>query len=164
MTSTGSASPARIVVLDSGPLSLVTHPRGGKEAAEAKAWLWDVLAAGADVRIPEIADYEQRRELLRAGRTKSVERLEALEQGLDYIALTTAVMRRAAELWAHLRNAGLSTAPPEALDADMILAAQTLTVAEREDVGVVIATTNPGHLDRVVAARHWREIAVQERG
>jgi hypothetical protein len=46
----------------------------------------------------------------------------------------------------------------------MILAAQALVLSERENVGVVIATTNPGHLDRVVSARDWREIAMQERG
>lgn len=161
MAATELPSSPRLVILDSGPLSLVTHPRGGSEAAAAKTWLFDLLDAGTDVRVPEVADYETRRELIRAGRNKSVERLEAFEKSLDYIPITTSSIYRAAELWARLRNAGLSTASPEALDADMILAAQALTAAESEDVGVVVATTNPGHLERVVAARDWREIAVE---
>lgn len=159
METTESASPARIVVLDAGPLGLVSHPRGGDEAAEAKAWLRELLEAGTDVRIPEIADYEQRRELLRAGRKRSVERLEGLEQHMGYLPLTTPAMHRAADLWAELRNAGLPAAPPEALDADMILAAQALTIAERESTGVVVATTNPGHLSRVVEGRAARRSA-----
>jgi len=61
-------------------------------------------------------------------------------------------MRRAAELWAQARNRGTPTAPPEALDADVILAAQ----AER--AGAIVATENVGHLARYVTARHWRDI------
>lgn len=149
-----------LVVLDSGPLGLVSHPRGGEEAAAAKAWLRDLLEAGTDVRIPEIADYEVRRELLRAGRTRSIERLDALERDMGYIPLDTAAIRRAAGMWADLRNTGQPTAPAESLDGDMILAAQALVVSEELESDVVVATTNPGHLSRVVAAREWREIAV----
>jgi predicted nucleic acid-binding protein len=71
---------------------------------------------------------------------------------LDYLPLDTSMMRRAAELWARARNMGLPTAPPEALDGDVILAAQ----AER--VAAVVATTNVGHLARFVSADHWRNI------
>lgn len=110
------------------------------------------------VAVPEIADYELRRELLRAGR--GVERLDELEGRLVYLPLTTTVMRRAAELWAESRNQGKPTAPDLALDGDMVLAAQALVLSEELDAGVIVATTNPVHLSRFAAARDWREITV----
>ncbi|MGE0434782.1 MAG: hypothetical protein AB7K09_26125 [Planctomycetota bacterium] len=50
---------SRVVVLDTGPLGLVTHPRN----ADAKRWLKSLVLAGFAVAVPEIADYELRREL-----------------------------------------------------------------------------------------------------
>jgi hypothetical protein len=50
--------------------------------------------------IPEIADYEVRRELLRARREVGIRRLDQLKEALTYLPITTAVMLRAAQLWA----------------------------------------------------------------
>ena len=58
---------SRVVLLDSGPLGLVTNPRESDESRLCKEWLKMLLAAGVRVMVPEIADYEVRRELLRAG-------------------------------------------------------------------------------------------------
>ena len=102
--------------------------------------------------VPEIADYEVRRELIRAGKRKSIRKLDALIGQTAYLPLDTATIRRAAELWAQARNLGTPTAPPEALDADVILAAQA------EKVGGIVATDNVGHLARFVTAKHWRDI------
>lgn len=67
-------------------------------------------------------------------------------------------MLKAAELWATARKGGYPTAaPPDALDADVILAAQALLVAN-EGNEVIIATTNVGHLSRFVNAREWQDI------
>lgn len=63
-------------------------------------------------------------------------------------------MRLAAELWAQVRSAGQPTAPPSALDGDVILAAQ----ARHLNVSVIVATSNPGHLGRFVAADLWSNI------
>ena len=91
--------------------------------------------------IPEIADYEVRRELLRANKTRSLDRLNALKSALGYLPITTQVMLRAAELWAQARNMGKPTASDQALDADMILAAQAaLLIADGDSV--TVATTN----------------------
>lgn len=46
---------------------------------------------------------------------------------------------------------------PDALDGDVILAAQALLVAN-EGNEVIIATTNVGHLSRFVDAREWQDI------
>ena len=62
-------APPEVVLLDSGPLGLVSHPNAEKVNAEAVEWIGALLSAGVSVLIPEIADYEVRRELLRAGST-----------------------------------------------------------------------------------------------
>ena len=155
-------------MLDAGPLSLVTHPKGGPDAEAAKEWLRGLREAGVDVRVPEIADYELRRELVRAGKARSVERLNRLAKTPAYLPLTTEAMRLAAEYWARGRLSGQPTAPAEALDGDAILAAQA-ALLDRGDEGaagvVVIATTNVGHLSRFpVAAEEWSAIVAAEEG
>ncbi len=64
-------------------------------------------------------------------------------------------MRKAAELWAQARQSGRQTAADPALDGDVILAAQALTLGLPQ---VVIATTNVGHLGRFVPAELWQNI------
>jgi predicted nucleic acid-binding protein len=140
------------IVLDSSPLSLLCQRSTARTVPEIRALLTAQTDAGAAVYIPEIADYEVRRELLRAGKTASIGRLNTLVSKLRYLPLDTSAIRRAAELWAEARNAGTPTAPREALDADVILAAQA------EQVRAVVATENVGHLARFVTARYWRDI------
>ena len=53
---------------------------------ECKRWLEDLLAHGASVFLPEVADYELRRELLRIRSTKSMARLDGLKTLLNYAA------------------------------------------------------------------------------
>lgn len=145
------------VVLDSGPLGLVSNPAATGEPAAARLWLRSLMGAGAHVVIPEIADYEVRRELIRAGKARGLARLDSLGELLDYLGLTTRAMRRAADFWAEARRGGRPTASPESLDADVILAAQVMDVAAPGD-SIVVATVNVGHIARYVAAKPWREI------
>ena len=58
----------RLVLLDSEPLGLASNPRDSEKAARCKAWLRGLLAAGVRVTVPEITDYDIRREFIRAGR------------------------------------------------------------------------------------------------
>jgi predicted nucleic acid-binding protein len=150
---------ARLVLLDSGPLGLVSGRTGRPKVDQCDAWLTALGSAGARVIVPEIADYEIRRELIRIGATASLKRLDRLRRLLDYAAITTAAMERAAELWAHLRNVGVPTAGREALDADAILAGQASVAGGLGDV-VTIATTNLRHLARFpgVDAQLWTVI------
>jgi len=98
--------------------------------------------------------------LIRAGRPKGVARLDELAGLVGYLPLDTAVMRRAAELWARARNEGTPTAADAALDADVILSAQAQLAAESEPgLEVIVATGNVGHLARFVDARAWEGIA-----
>lgn len=98
-------------------------------AVECTKWLISCLTAGARVCVPEICDYELRRELLRADLTQALTRLDQLEHEVDYVPITTAMMREAAEYWAEARNAHKPTSPKEALDGDVILAAQAVLSA-----------------------------------
>jgi predicted nucleic acid-binding protein len=145
-------------LLDSGPLGLISNPRAKGPAAKAQAWARARLDAGDRLCVPEIADYEVRRELLRADRALGVERLDVLCDALGYEPLTTAIMRDAAALWADARKSGRPTAADHALDGDVVLAAQARSVASTADRPVVIATTNPAHLRRYADARVWHRI------
>lgn len=145
------------IVLDAGPLSMVTNPLATGEAQACSEWLESVLSGGATVFVPEIADYELRLELLRAGKTQGLQRLNGLGEAVGYLPLTTENMRRAAQFWAQARAQGKTTADDRAFDADVILAAQAARLADQRD-DVVIATTNVGHLGLFADAKEWRDI------
>jgi predicted nucleic acid-binding protein len=106
--------------------------------------------------LPEIADYELRRELLRANKTQGLAQLDALAGLLEYLPITTAAMRQAALFWSQARQRGQPTAGDKTIDGDMILAAQA---ASHGAADFVIATTNVGHLARFVPADLWHNIA-----
>lgn len=146
---------SRTILLDSGPLGLITNPRASPTTAACGRWLVSALGHGAAVLVPEIADYEVRRELIRAYRTAGLTRLDAFIEQVEFLPIETAAMRRAAAFWAEARQEGRPTAPDPALDADVILAAQAATL-DRTDV--IVATTNPKHLSRYVAAALWADI------
>lgn len=142
--------------MDTGPLGFLTHPRADKNE-EAVAWLKELNTAGARVRVPEICDYELRRELLRRGATTGIRRLDDLGRAAGYVPITTEAMHLAAELWGRARREGYPTAADPALDGDVILAAQASLMSSDED-DVVVATTNVGHLSRFVATEEWQKI------
>lgn len=146
-----------VIVLDATPLGLVTNPRMSGEADECSRWLTAHLAHGARVIIPEIADYEIRRELLRAQKARGLARLDLIQTILEYVPITTVAMRQAAVFWAQARQQGQPTAPAAALDGDAILAAQAVTLDVNGDT-VIIATSNPSHLSRFTLAQQWQDI------
>jgi predicted nucleic acid-binding protein len=146
---------SRIVLLDSGPLGMLARYRPDPAL---KSWVRALLQGGNRLGIPEIADYEVRRELLLARLQTSLNALNALQAELDYLQITTLVMRKAASLWAEARQQGVATADRHALDGDVILAANArLLIADGHDV--VVATTNIGHLARFVPAQLWHAIS-----
>lgn len=148
---------SRIILLDAGPLGLITNPRASKEGSECNRWMQDQLNKGDWVMVSAISDYEVRRELVRAGKTAGIARLDRLNIVVGNVPLTTEIMLQAASFWAQARNMGKPTAPDAALDGDVILAAQA-EVLSGEGHQVVIATTNVKHLNLFVDARLWRDI------
>ena len=150
---------ARYVVLDTTPLGLASTRRNHPQGDNCCAWLDALRLAGVRVVVPEIADYEVRRELLRLNALTGLRRLEALVLGLVYDPITTAVMRQAAAFWADVRRRGLPTAADAALDGDAILAAQAALLGAPGDT-VEVATANPAHLGRFpgINAREWASV------
>ncbi|HYU34094.1 MAG TPA: nuclease [Thermoanaerobaculia bacterium] len=146
---------SRIVLLDAGPLGLVTNPNLSPQSVACAEWLQSLVSRRIRVLLPEIADYEVRRELLRANKLKGIERLDVLGELLEYLPLTTAAMRQAAKLWEQARQQGQPTAGDKTIDGDMILAGQAAVLGK---VDVVIATTNIGHLRRFAPADLWQDI------
>ena len=65
----------RLVILDTGTLGLLTNPRAQSDAVACRLWAQGLLVAGARVSVPGIADYELRRELIRAGKAWGLRRL-----------------------------------------------------------------------------------------
>lgn len=150
---------ARYIFLDSEPLGLASQASGKPRPDQCRAWLDTVETAGARVIIPEIVDYEVRRELVRVGATAGIRRLNGLLARFTLLPLERAALLRAAELWALLRRAGVPTADPHALDADAILAGQALT-ALGPGIVATVATGNVRHLARFpdIDAREWASI------
>jgi hypothetical protein len=89
---------ATTIILDAGPLGLATNPRMSAQSTACLRWIQTALSSGRRVIVPETADYEVRRELLRAERHAGAARLNAQAQELDYLPITTAAMRLAAQL------------------------------------------------------------------
>ncbi len=98
--------------------------------------------------------------MIRANRLIGIQRLDEWKERIEYKPLTTETMIKAAELWAESRKAGKPTASPDALDGDVILAAQAYLIAEEVDnrIPVMVATTNVNHLERFVIAKIWQDI------
>lgn len=146
-----TATPATCgrVMLDSTPLGRLAHRAPRPDDAR---WLDSLLAARVQVFLPEIIDFEVRRNLLLHNLAPSIAALDVLKTRLTYWPITTSTMLRAAELWADARRRGHPTADPKELDCDVILAAQAL------DAGAAVATENVGHLSRYVTAFDWRTV------
>jgi len=144
-------------VLDAGPLGLITNPRATPSAMACREWVVRRLSDGNVFLVSEISDYEIRRELIRAGKSAGLARLDAFNSQVvgRYLPITTAVMHHASELWAQARTRGTPTADPKELDADVILAASALSVKHQN---VIVATANVGHLGQFVAADLWQNI------
>lgn len=147
-----------IILLDSGPLGLVTSPKVNADARECSLWLERIMVSDHLAAIPEIVDYELRRELLRGRKSRALLTLDSLALRMLFLPISTPVMRQAAEFWAVARQHGVATADDRALDADVILAAQARFIEETWQQEVVIATANVRHLARFATARKWRDV------
>jgi predicted nucleic acid-binding protein len=149
----------KVLVLDATPLGLLVPRSGYAPADTCRQWLARHLAAGTRVLVPEIIDYELRRELLRINKTRALSALDAFNGAEPdrYLALTTAAIRLAADLWAQARRRGLPTSDPHALDVDVILAAQALATGLPPG-DFLVATANVAHLSQFVPAELWSRI------
>jgi len=147
------------IFLDSAPLALLTQRHGVIAADSCRQWLGTKIAAGCTIAVPEIIDYELRRELIRSSKVDSITRLDNFigDPHVRYIELSTGSMRLAARLWADLRNRGTPTAPDEDIDVDVIAAAQAIHLGIPL-ADCVMATANVAHLGRLMPAELWEKI------
>lgn len=135
---------AATFLLDTGPLGLLAHNRATLRAP-IQNWLVQELSARSIIFISEVADFEVRRELTRlikAGQLPAsrLNRLDELASACSLLPVTTAMWRRAADLWADARLQGLPSAAT--LDADVLIAAQAA------EVGATIVPCNTNHQSR----------------
>jgi predicted nucleic acid-binding protein len=148
---------SKLILLDSGPLGIISNPSESQTVVTCREWVRRQHEQGHVIVVPEIADYEVRRELLRADKLSGLQRLDFVKATFAYQPITTAVMLRAAQLWAQARKTGRPTADNAALDADVILAAQAAILID-EGGDALIATSNPRHLSLFVPAAEWQSI------
>ncbi len=150
-----------IIVLDTFLASSVSKRRESGEPTLTDLchqWIVDCELAGHQVLIPAIAYYETLRELERRQATSQIERLKRFcLQPHRFIPLKREHLETAAQLWGQSRRKGLPTAHPQALDGDVILAAQTLSLGVPRDE-LIVATTNLVHLSQFVPADLWTNI------
>lgn len=144
------------LMLDTCVLSVLCHPKHPEKKALA-GWIEAALNDDSTtVYVPAIADYELRRELIHLSLRSKEPRelkllsLDALYGTLPFLELSDEAIKVAADLWAKARHSGVPTAPKEALDGDVILAAQAL------EVGATVVTHNVTHIARYCAAVDWR--------
>ncbi len=143
--------------LDSGVLSILCYKRH-PEHIKAQEWL-ESLPESDDVYVPAIVSYEVKRKLLHLAKqagtstTNSLTRLDALQGALQVITIKDETLTEAAELWAIARTRGYPTAGPDALDGDVLIAAQAISV------GATVITDNRRHLSRYCPVANWRELA-----
>ena len=153
----------RHILLNSSPLGLLSSPVPSPQVIAITTWAVSSLAAGHRLYIPEVIDYELRRELLRAGKTTGLAKLEGLKTRFRYFPHHYCGYAPGRSYWAQSRRRGMPTGDPKKLDIDVILAAQALTLgAPSQDVtddaalvtavlALVSAHVTPTH--RAAAAR-----------
>jgi predicted nucleic acid-binding protein len=86
---------SRVILLDAGPLGMVTKRRGVPDAEVCRAWVARCLRQGAHILVPAIAYYEVCRELERMRNTTGLARVEAFCSAVPsrYLPLSDAALR-----------------------------------------------------------------------
>ena len=147
-----------MIILDSGPLGMIINPRAkSPKTLACQAWFIQRAQAGYEMVIPEIVDYEVRRELLLRRNVAAIHQLELLKKEIIYLPITTEAMLLASQLWSEVRRSGQPTSDSKALDGDVILAAQVMSSID-PSFNPIVATTNVAHIERFIPAQLWETI------
>jgi predicted nucleic acid-binding protein len=157
-----------LVFFDTCTLGVLVNPNNTPKTREIRLWMKSHLEKGVGFRVPEIADYELRRNLifetLRAANSpsiKSIQNLDNLKITIGYVPLSTDTILTASAMWAAAKKGNYSTAHKFKLDGDVILAAQAIVESAATEK-IIIATRNVRHLSQystvTVEAREWKNI------
>lgn len=87
---------SKLILLDTGPLGIISNPSQSQIVLTFRNWAQQQQQQGNLLVVPEIADYEVRRELLRADKLNGIQRLDLIKATFAYLPITTAVMLKAA--------------------------------------------------------------------
>lgn len=152
------------IILDAYPLgnAAVAPPRPGTaltSSEQCRQWMTDCEEAGSFLLVPAITYYEEARELEMRQAARQLARLQSFcFDPARFVPLTTDHLTAAAALWGQVRRAGQTTADRHALDGDVILAAQVISLNLPADQ-YVVATRNVQHLVRFgLVAKEWEAI------
>jgi predicted nucleic acid-binding protein len=149
-----------LLVLDSSVAGAITNPKQTSPIIrDCQIWFRRSLERQSIFVLPEIADYEIRRELLRGKKINGLKKLDELKSAIYYYPIDSEIMLTAAQLWAESRQRGMPTADARELDGDVILAAQAIQL-QAKGYEVTIVTTNVGHLAQFVHASHWQDLKI----
>lgn len=149
-----------LIVLDTFPTSS-TGKLPGKAPSMLDAcreWITACETGGHRILVPAISYYEALRELEMRQAATQITRLRSF--CLDtkrFISLTTDDLEVASRFWGQTRRAGTPTSHPQALDGDVILAAQAIGLGFPRSQ-FIVATTNPAHLTQFVPCDLWTNI------
>ena len=83
-----------VVVLDTSPLGILANPRNPPHVIACRQWVARLQVAGWRLILPEIADYEVRRELIHRNSINGLANLDWLGRQFEYLPLNTAAMRQ----------------------------------------------------------------------
>lgn len=152
------------IVLDAYPLgnaAIAPSVPGGTltSSEQCRQWMSDCERSGSVLLVPAIAYYEEVREMKQRQASRQVARLQQFcFDPARFVPLTTDHLTEAADLWGQVRRAGQPTSDRHALDGDVILAAQVLSLKLPSDQ-YVVATRNVQHLIRFgLPADEWQNI------
>lgn len=141
-----------IVILDSGILDLISTSAKSisiaknSEIEQCTEWFYYLLSKGVFVTTSDICYYEVRRKFVHI-KSESVQILDELREIIDFLPLTTEVVKKASELWAEVRWQNIPTADSKTLDADMMISALWVILSEESPgQSVFIATKNVRHM------------------
>lgn len=132
----------RVVLLDTGPLGAVVHTNVKENV---KGWANFLREQRIALRVPEITDYELRRELILKGFIKSLRKLDQYRRTKRFLPITSQATFEAADLWAESRRSGSPTSEDASLNGDAILAGQAICLLSEFDE-VIIVSENVDHL------------------
>src|SRR2546423_1461192 len=107
------------IILDSTPVGLLTSPSTVREVVAINESMREILTAGHKLYMPEVIDYEIRRELIRANKIAGIRRLDRLRLTLGFVPINSDAILLAANLWAQSRRRGTPTGDPKRLDIDV---------------------------------------------
>ncbi len=157
-----------LVFFDTCTLGVLVNPNNTPKTRDIRSWMKSHLLKGVRFRVPEISDYELRRNLIletlgaaNSPSIQSIQNLDNLKNTIGYVPLSTDMVLAAAAMWAAAKKGNYSTAHPFKLDGDVILAAQAIVESAAKEK-IIIATRNVRHLSQystsTVEAREWKNI------